>query len=205
VHTDAIFAVSHEQLWGLLAVALTLIGLIPYIYGMLKGRLKPHLFTWLVWTLMTIIVAAGQVSAGAGAGAWPTIITAILCLIITLGAFRYGETHITRGDWGFLVVGLLAIPIWLITKDPTASVVLATLIDVSAFGPTIRKSWHQPWQESMLNCTTSLAKHLATLFAIANYNLATALFPNALVIANIVVIIVLIWRRQIVLRPVDGE
>jgi hypothetical protein len=193
------------HLWGLLAIALTLVGLLPYIAGMVKGRLKPHLFTWLVWTLMTIIVAAGQVTAGAGAGAWPTIITAILCIIITIGALKYGEKHITRSDWGFLLAGLAAVPLWLVTKDPTASVILATAIDVSAFGPTIRKSWHQPWQESMLNCISSLAKHVATLLAITNYNIATALFPLALIAANALVITILILRRRAIPRPNDGR
>jgi len=188
--------IDDKAFWGGIAVVLSLAGLLPYLYGMFKGKLKPHLFTWLLWSLMTVIAAAAQILGGAGAGAWPTLITAVLCVVILIGSFFCGEKNITRSDWVMLGLGLLAIPLWLVTKDPTASIILVTFIDLSAFVPTFRKAWHKPWEESLNNCLTSLAKHACTLFALDQVNIVTALFPAAILLANVGISTMLIMRRR---------
>jgi len=40
---------------GLIAVALAIIGHIPYIYDIYKGKTKPHIFTWVVWAIVTVL------------------------------------------------------------------------------------------------------------------------------------------------------
>jgi len=153
------------------------------------------MFTWIVWTIMTAIAAGGQVVGGAGAGAWALLLTTAYCAIVLIASFKYGEKNITRSDWYFLIGGLSAIPLWAFTSDPTWAVVLVTLIDLSAYGPTIRKSWHKPWEEGLLAYLAGVGKHMATILAIAHYNIATSLFTVALLGANITMVTVLAGRR----------
>lgn len=187
---------DHAPYWATLALAFMLMGMVPYLWGLWQGQIKPHLFTWIIWTLMTIIVAGGQVTAGAGAGAWPALVTAVYCIIVLVASISKSDKDITRSDWYFLVVGLSAIPVWLFTSDPTWAVVLVTLANVVAYGPTIRKSWPRPWEEALLTYLSNIGKHAATLMAISQYNIATVFFPGLLLLVNIAIVGLLAGRRM---------
>ena len=66
---------------------------IPYLLTTLKGTNKPHIFTWVIWSLLTFIAFAAQVAGGAGPGAWVTGATGIICVIITAAALRTGRAR----------------------------------------------------------------------------------------------------------------
>ncbi len=84
---------------GVIATVMALISYVPYIRDMVAGRTKPHAFTWLVWASLTAIAFAGQISDGAGPGAWVTGFTATVSFAIFAVALRHGEKDIAPMDW----------------------------------------------------------------------------------------------------------
>src|SRR3989338_2251804 len=68
--------------FGLVGVVLSLAGYFPYLKGILSGKIKPHVFSWLIWVITTGIAFLGQIYGNAGAGAWVTGI-AFFFFIIT--------------------------------------------------------------------------------------------------------------------------
>ncbi|HBR80176.1 TPA: hypothetical protein DEA21_00790 [Candidatus Uhrbacteria bacterium] len=47
---------------------------IPYLWSTFFGRVRPHAFTWLIWTITTAVATAGAWKGGGGVGAIsPTI------------------------------------------------------------------------------------------------------------------------------------
>jgi hypothetical protein len=145
---------------------------------------------------MTWIAFAAQVSGGAGAGAWATGISALLCVPIVIAALFDGEKEIRPLDWMSLVAALLAGMAWAINHDPTISVVLVTFIDAVAFSPTIRKSIRRPEQETLTNYVLSGAKHALSIVALSRISIVTALYPAVVGAMNVVVIAVLTNRRR---------
>ena len=134
---------------GTIAVILTFVGYFPYIADIFRGKTKPHLFSWLIWGITTGIVYALQVSAGAGAGSWVTLCLTIIMVFILLISFKRGEKNIKRVDVIFLALALLSLPLWLLVKQPVLSIILLSVIDISGFVPTIRKSWNSPYSETL--------------------------------------------------------
>src|SRR5882672_7911387 len=115
---------SNKELVGLVSALLSVVTFVPYICSIVKGKTKPHLFTWIVWFLATSIVAAAQYSKNAGPGVWTTIFSCFDCLAVIVLALRWGERHITKSDWITFFGALLAIPLWYATDDPLWSVIL---------------------------------------------------------------------------------
>lgn len=170
-----------------IAVVATLVaiaGNIPYLLDVFKKRIQPHPFTWLIWTLVSGIVFFGQVAKGAGIGALPTGAAEIFTLIIFLFSLRYGFKHITRTDVFFFVTALLGIIPWVLTKDPTTSVIIAVSIDLVAFMPTLRKTWRYPHTETPTLYAMNVARHILTLFSLEAYNIATTLHSIAMIMLN---------------------
>jgi len=173
-----------KVLLGGSATVLALVGYVPYFRDIFRGKTKPHAFSWLIWGVLTAIGYAGQVSDGAGAGAWVTGLTAAVCFFIfALAVFR-GEKNITRGDWLCLIFSLSAIPLWIFTNSPFWSVILITVIDIVGFLPTFRKSYFKPHEETAVTYTLSSVKFGLSILALQNYSVITVLYPASLVRAK---------------------
>ncbi|WP_284256743.1 hypothetical protein, partial [Klebsiella pneumoniae] len=57
---------SAASIFGAIGTAVSLLAAIPYAFAIYRRTVRPHLFTWLVWSVVTAIAAAGQFVAGAG-------------------------------------------------------------------------------------------------------------------------------------------
>lgn len=174
-----------QQISGLFAVLLGVIGYAFYIWGIYKGKIKPHAFSWLVWGILTAIGFIAQAVNGAGPGAWVTGFTAAMSFIfVIVGLGSSSRTLIARSDWIFLIVALLAIPPWYFTGNALWSVIMITIIDAVAFVPTFRKGYRYPETESALAYLLQGSKFIFGILAIQQLSLVTALYPASLIVAN---------------------
>lgn len=182
---------------GLLATALTVVAYVPYIKVIRAGQVKPHFFSWLIWSLTTSIVFVAQLAAEGGAGAWPTAMSALTTLYVAwLALVLRSDFSNTTTDWCFLLAALLSLPVWFVTDDPLWSVVILTVVDALGFGPTLRKAWNKPHEESMQFYLLFAVRSMLSVGALESRTLTTALFPAAMVLACVLVCAMLWWRRR---------
>ncbi len=187
---------------GLLSVALTVVGFYPYVFGIRSGTMKPHFFSWVIWTISTSVVFFAQLAADGGAGAWSTGVSATLTAYVTWLAWSlHRDISITRLDWVFLWAALASLPLWYITADPLWSVVILTTIDVLGFGPTLRKLYHYPYEESVFFYWLFAFRSALSIVALESYSLTTLLFPAAMVVSCGLTCLMLVWRRRQVAPP----
>jgi len=184
-----------------IAALLAIIGNVPYLIDIFKRRVKPHPYTWLVWSIVSGTVFFGQVAKGAGWGALPFAASEIFTIIIFFFSLRYGFKDIPKRDTYFLVVALLGIIPWILTKDPTLSVVILVTIDVIAFIPTLQKTWRLPNMETPILYSSNVFRHGLALLSLTSYNLATTLHSIAMIVTNTVMtLFVLRGRKKLVLK-----
>lgn len=193
-----------QELWGVLSVCFALGSLVPYLYSTLKTHTRPHVFTWVIWSFITVTAFFVQSTSGAGPGAWATGVTAFFCLIITAVSFKKGEKEITRSDWATFIAAIVVIPVWMSTKNATLAAIWITCIDLLAYYPTYRKTWRRPHQEMALSRGLSVIKHIFSLLALERVAIATALYPFSLVLMNSALFILILWRRRLLgVKPGD--
>lgn len=170
--------ISNKQFLNAAAVALTVYSFIPYTRSIFKGQTKPHVFSWLIWGLATLIVFAAQLADGAGVGAWSTAVSGVGTLYIAYLAFQRRADHsVTRMDWIFLALALASLPLWLWTSDPLWAVIILTTVDTLGFGPTFRKAYHAPYEEQLQMYILLIFRNLLSIAALENYSWTTVLFP----------------------------
>ncbi len=184
-----------KALLGQVSVALVTTSTILYWRLMLRRRIKPHLFTWLIWGLAVGIAAAGRHVEHAGPGAWSMAAMSLSCLSVAALSLRYGERDITRGDLIALLACLAAVPLWYLTSNALAAIVLVTAIDLGGYYPTVRKSWMRPREEATYNFVLSNIVHGLSLAANQVHSLATMLTPSCILVANSLLIGMIWWRR----------
>lgn len=167
-----------------------------YTRDIFRGNTKPHIYTWLIWAILTIIGFLGQLHGGGGPGSWATGVTSIFTLFILALSFRYGTPDITHFDKICLVLALLSMIPWLLTQNAVLSVVLATLTDIVGFLPTMRKTWHAPKSESLGSMYADTLKHGLSLVSLQNYSLLTWFYPAGVLFAKVVIITEILYRKS---------
>lgn len=174
---------------------MAVVGNVPYVVDVFKKKVQPHAYTWFVWSLVSAIIFFGQLAKGAGIGALPTFASEIFTLVIFLLSLRYGFKKITLVDTFFLFLALIGIGLWILTKDPTISVIIAVCIDLVAFVPTILKTWTYPRTETPLLYFMNVTRHALALFSLQAYNIATTLHSIAMITTNSIMTVIMLTRK----------
>lgn len=167
-----------------------------YYYGIFKWKIKPHSYTWLIFTLILTLSFFIQLDND---GWWWTYVLgldAVACGITFLLALRYGEKDIKKSDKISLWLALFAIILWLIFDLPLISVILIILIDFFWLVPTIRKSYMKPHEETITIYLLSWVMFLFSALAIENYSFLTVWHQLAIVIFDWGIVLFLFMRRQ---------
>lgn len=186
-----------KNILGILATILVFIGYIPYLRDVIKGKTKPHLYSWFLWAFVTMIAFALQFSGGAGSGSFVTLAAALMCIaVIVLGFIQKSKIAIVKMDTIFLILAFIALGLWLIAKQPVLSTVLATTVDLLGFAPTVRKSWNKPFTETLSFYYLNSFRFGIAVIALQKYSIVTALYPISWLVTNSVFALLLVIRRR---------
>jgi len=182
---------------GYLATILVFIGYIPYLNDIIKGKTKPHLYSWFLWGFVTMIAFALQITGGAGSGSFVSLTASLMCVVvIALGFYYKSKVEIVFMDTVFLGLALVALVLWLMAKQPVLSAILVTTIDVLGFAPTVRKSWNKPYTETLSFYYLNSFRFALAVFSLQTYTLVTSLYPITWLAIDIIFAIFLIVRRK---------
>lgn len=180
-----------------IATLLTILAFFPYIRAICRQTTQPHLFSWLIWGIATVLVFFAQLADKGGVGAWPVGVSGALSLYVAWMAYRYkADVQITRGDWGCLFLAGCAIVSWYITQNPLWAVILLTVIDTLGFWPTVRKAYLAPHSENLTMYAMMLIRNLVVIAALEHYSVTTVLFPAVMSLSIVLVGPVIMYRRR---------
>lgn len=189
-----------QETLAIVAALLAVVGNFSYLRDAIRGVIVPHPYTWFIWSIVSLVTFFGQVQMGAGIGALPTGVAEAFTVLIFLFSLKY----VFRGSAGpirpidhlFLVAALLGLIPWLLTDDPTLSVITVVTIDVIAFIPTLRKAWQEPRTERPTLFALNVARHILTLFALEAHNVATVLHSIAMIVTNTLMTLFVLRRPK---------
>ena len=185
---------------AIIAACLAIVGNVPYLIDVIKKRVQPHPYTWFIWTIVSCVIFFGQVARGAGVGAIPTAASEIFTIIIFALSLRYGWKsgfkNIVKSDTYFLIAALLGLIPWILTKDPTISVIIVVTIDLIAFTPTLRKTYRHPETETPMLYSMNALRHFLALFSLQAYNIATMLHSLAMIVTNTAMTVIILRKRK---------
>ncbi len=179
-----------------LAVIIGIIAFYPYIRDIFLKRTRPHTYTWLIWAITQGVAVAGMWYGNAGFGALGLSIGAVLVIFVFLFSLKNGTKKITLGDTIILIMALSAIVIWWQLHNPILAVLMVCLADALGYIPSYRKSWTDPWGETVLSWVLFSIGNIFAIIALAEYNILTLSYLVTICSCNIVLIIICLIRRK---------
>ncbi|MDB5183146.1 MAG: hypothetical protein JWO47_930 [Candidatus Saccharibacteria bacterium] len=189
-----------KEFLALTATALIIAAYAPYVKDIVRGKTKPHVYSWLISALVTFIAFGLQLSDSAGWGAIPTCVAAVAGLLIFILSLRPGRASITKFDTVFFVIALTAAALWLIADQALLSVILIASVDILAFVPTFRKSWKNPDQETTSTYAVNALRFTLATVAVQHYTFITVLYPLSQAFCDGLFAAFLLLRRHSIAR-----
>ena len=168
-----------------------------YMSWILKWEIKPHLYTQILYFIVTGIIFLGKIESEAWYGLLYTGSITLYSTITIFLAFKYWTKDIILLDKILLMLGLSAIPLWYYSGSPFYSIILLTWIDLFATIPTLRKTYNDPYSESIAVYLVSLLSIVLTIWALSQYNAINLIYLVYLVWTETTFILLMWWRRTI--------
>ena len=187
---------AFKELFGILAVVAGLTSFLPYLRDIFRKKTTPHIYSWLVWSILQITGVIAMISGDAGYGSLGLAMGALVSIVVFILAFKYGTRNITKFDTVCLIGALVAILVWIFQKDAFYSVILITVIDFVGFLPTYRKGYFEPNSETAMLYFMSAVSNIFAILSIANYSVVTTLYVASLVATNGFIVTLLLVRRR---------
>lgn len=176
---------DYKNVLGTIAVLIAIAGYVPYIRDILRHKTHPHAYTWLTWSILSVINFGIQVTNNAGAGAWAWFICAVATMSIFVLSLFYGKRDIKRVDTYGLMGATVAFILWVAIDRPLASVFLISIVEVfGGFFPTFRKSYLHPEKETISIYVLSAIYMSLAVMAQDEISLVNTFYPAVCIVMS---------------------
>lgn len=182
----------------LLGATANIFGGYYYIKDTLAGTTKPNRVTWLMWSIAPLISTAAALTAEVTWAVVPVFMAGAVPLVVFFSSFKNKSAYwrLQKFDYWCGLFSLLALVLWLATKEPLVAIILGMVSDGFAVLPTFIKSWTNPDTESAIAYSTGVFSALTGFAAVNTWNFSEFGWPIYLVIAN-ASLLVAIYHKKI--------
>ncbi len=181
--------------FGIIAGIFSFCAYLFYIVAILKGTTKPSRSTWIIWSVIGIILAFSYKASGAENTIWVAVSEAIAPTIIALLSIKYGVGGTDKIDIVCFLGSLFSLLLWWIFGSPIIALVSNLIIDFFAAIPTIHKSWLNSKGEDKFAWSMTQTGNLFNLFAIDKLTFAVLVYPIYTFIIDGVIMGILYKKR----------
>ncbi len=202
--------VSVEDIVGIVAGVIGLLGYVPYVISIRRGCAEPECTSWFIWLLEYIALFLAQLQKGASSSLWiiglqlPVVaIIFVLSMMSGLGqaphvlrAIFHKLHKIIREEAKLFLCILVALVAWFFVE---ASIAVVILIAVEASGAvlTIQKVYYKPGSEALSTWSCIGVAGFLGIFSVKSGSpVILYAYPVSLVVMNFGVVIASLLGAQ---------
>ena len=150
---------------------------VPYVRSMIKSTTRPSPISFFGWASLATVAAIAQASKGIDWSLAVPVLTAVGAFSVAFFSIRFGRAAWTRADVTSVVIGISALVLWTITKEPLTAIILVIVADLAVTVPTLIKTYSTPESEPFWFWVTYTSAATATIIATRNTTLYNLFYP----------------------------
>jgi hypothetical protein len=156
----------------------------PYVRDTMRRSTRPHRGTWLIWTVLAIVVSLSQLADGASWSVAMAVTQAVTNGLVLALAIRFDT-----GGTGGLEVTLIAlagvgVAGWLVANDPLVATVCVVAADAIAAGMMVPKTWREPDSETLSTFAWASLAGALSAAAVGAHEPSLLLYPTYYCLVN---------------------
>jgi hypothetical protein len=181
---------------GKLAGIISLSAYAPYILSILRKETKPNRASWIIWAIVSTIIALSYREAGASYAFLAPVGYVIGSTIVFIFSIRHGVGGWTPFDRKCLIGAAISLVLWKIFDSPMSALLINLLINLLGTLPTARKAWYQPETESKVAWSLFSLGSIVNLFAVENWTFSMAVYPVSMIFLIGIVTVPVLWTKR---------
>ena len=181
----------------ILSSIFTIASAIPYLIDIVRGKTKPKVVTWLVWSSVTAISGAASFVDGQYPAAILLLFATLQALSIVIFGWTRGVKKLERLDIVCLVGALVGIVLWQLFDSPAIAVIATIIIDLVGGIPTFVHSWKKPREETWITFMLMAMGGICTLIVVTDWRVTAFAYPLYLVLLNLSYVTIILGRRSV--------
>ncbi len=164
---------------------LTVASAIPYLIDVMKGKTKPRIVSWLIWSVLTGIASAASFVDHQYASGILTLCASIETFaIVVLGLLKSADRSLEKLDVYCLAGSIVGLLLWLVFNSPAIAVIASVTIDLIGAIPTIKHIWHKPYEETWSTFLLAAIGGACTVFAATDTRVTALAYPIYIALIN---------------------
>lgn len=191
------------QIVGIVSGVLAIVQFGPYVRDILRGTTKPERASWLIWTLLGMVIFATQLFKGGHASLWMPAMQVVGNTVVFGLSIKFGVGGLNRRDVFALIAAAFGLALWFTTSHAEVALVVAIAVDAIGAALTMLKTWRDPDSETLLTWLLSWASGITAAVAVGKWNYALVAYPIYVAVANTGVIVTILypsWWRAVLDR-----
>lgn len=180
---------------GMLAGLASLVGTAPYVRDVVARSTRPQRGTWLIWSLLAVVVCLSQRADGA---TWSVVMAAAHAagngLVLAL-AVRLGIGGLSRQELMLVAVAGAGVTGWLVADDPLVATVCVVVADLIAVAMMVPKTWRDPDSETLSTFALASAGGALAAASVGALEPSLLLYPAYYCLANGALALLILGRR----------
>ncbi|MFA5773378.1 MAG: hypothetical protein WC908_01755 [Candidatus Paceibacterota bacterium] len=180
------------EYFAYLSIPFIAIGSFFYIRDTIRGKTKPNRVSWIFWMIAPFVGVYIGYKSGVSLPLLASTFAAGFCPFLVLIASIFNKNSYwktTKFDILCGILSLIAIIIWVTTKNGAISITFAVLADLFASIPTIIKSWKHSETENIGPYSFGTINQIITILAISKFSFLNLIFPIYFILDNIIIIL----------------
>jgi hypothetical protein len=181
-----------KDIFILVSVILGLISSIVYFIAILKGQARPHRTTRFVFLFITTLTTLSLFVQGNRVALWLSAVSTFQSIVIFVLSMKYGMGGRSKTDILCLIMALIGIISWQITKNPLTALYFAVAADFIGIVPTLIKTYRLPHTEVWTFYFLDTIAATFNLFATEKFTIDQYLYPFYIILINLTVVFLII-------------
>ncbi|MGW8304196.1 MAG: tetratricopeptide repeat protein [Desulfobacterales bacterium] len=181
---------------GKLAGIISLAAYVPYILSVLRKETKPNRASWIIWAVVSTIIALSYREAGASYAFLAPVGYVIGSTIVFILSIRHGVGGWTSFDRKCLIGAAISLVLWKFFDSPMSALLINLLINLLGTLPTARKAWYQPETESKVAWSLFSLGSIVNLFAVESWTFSMAVYPVSMIFLIGIVTVPVLWTKR---------
>ena len=181
----------------MLAVLVGIADTIPYVGDTLRGTTRPHRGTWLIWSVLAIVVCLSQRADGASWSLLMVATQAVLTSLVFLLAIGHGEGGMSTSDAILIVIASGGVIGWIVAEEPIVATSCVVAADLIAAAMMVPKTYRDPGSETLATFAFASLSGTLAAGAVGTLDVSLLLYPVYFGVVNGALAILIYHRRTV--------
>jgi hypothetical protein len=196
---DKIEYMTLQIIFIIISSILAIISPIVYSIAIIKGKAKPHRTTRFVLLIITSLTTASLFAQHNNVAIWLAAVSTFQSVILFYLSMKKGMGGWSRSDIICLIMAIIGIVLWQITKNPVIALYFAIAADFMGMIPAIIKTYRWPQTEVWTFFILDVFAGIFSMLALKQWAITDYSYPLYIILINLLMVILIVVPRRKIL------